>query len=225
MKVAQRFRYLFEDWRYLIQRDGIGRALPVISLEIVRLPFRHIKFFVFERLLSEPLPDYSSKISLQIRPFEQSDLEFVRKIDRPSEARQCKRHLESGHKGLIAFHQGQPIGYAWGCADVIPEIEKVPIQLEPGDVLCTDVFTNPSFRGQGVQTAMSLARFRMFHDLGFSRAICYIEIHNRPSLTVWQKKLGGLKTGSIDFFRIGPLYRVRFRSINSRQKAINRGVD
>ena len=225
MRLIQRLIELFEDWDYVIRKDGLWSAIPVIGQEIARLPFRHLKFFVFERSLSETIPEIHPQIELDIRPFEQSDLQFVKKMDRPSEARQCKRHLESGHKGLIAFFQGQPTGYAWGCADVNPEIEKVPIQLKLGDVLCTDVFTNPPFRGKGVQTALSLARFQMFRDLGFSRAICYIEIQNGPSLAVWQRKLSGLKTGSIDFLRIGPWYRVRFIPTTSRQETINRGFD
>jgi len=218
LRPLKRFIELFEDWDFVIRRDGFWSAIPQIVQDISRIPFRHLKFFVFERSLSEAIPKINPQIELDIRPFEQSDLQFVKNMDRPSEARQCKRHLESGHKGLIAFNQGQPTGYAWGCAEVNPEVEKIPIQLEPGDVLCTDVFTNPPFRGKGVQTALSLARFQMFRDLGFSRAICYIEIQNGPSLAVWQRKLGGLKTGSIDFLRIGPWYRVCFKSIDTKEE-------
>ena len=223
MRLFQRLLDLIKDWNYLLHRDGFWSVIPLIGQEIARLPFRHLKFFVFERSLIETIPTLDPKIFLEIRNFEQSDLNFVKKINRLSEVRQCERHLKSQHKGLIAFYQNQPAGYAWGCADVNPEIEKVPIHLEPGDVLCTDVFTNPSFRGQGVQTALSLARFRMFRDLGFSRAICYIEIHNGPSLAVWHRKLGGLKIGVIDFWRIGPWYNVRFSTTNPTKETINRG--
>ena len=225
MRLLQRLLDLFEDWDFQIRKEGFWSAFPAIGQDITRLPFRHLKFFVFERSLDETIPKIHPQIELEIRPFKQSDLKMVKRINRPLEARQCERHLESGHKGLIAFFQDQPAGYAWGCADVNPEIEKVPIHLETGDVLCTDVFTNPPFRGKGIQTALSLVRFQMFRDLGFSRAICYIEIQNGPSLAVWQRKLGGLKTGSIDFLRIGPWYRVRFTSTNSRHEKVIRKAD
>lgn len=225
MRLLQRLLELFEDWGYVIQKDGFWSALPAIGQDIARFPFRHLKFFVFERSLNETITEIHPQIELEIRPFEKSDLQMVKRINRPSEARQCERHLESGHKGLIAFFHDQPAGYAWGCADVNPEIEKVPIHLETGDVLCTDVFTSPPFRGKGVQTALSLARFQIFQDLGFSRAICYIEIQNDPSLAVWQRKLGGLKTGSIDFLRLGPWYRVRFQPNDSKQEIENRDSD
>lgn len=210
MNPTNRLAELIEDWKYLIRRDGLGSALPAIGLEIAGLPYRHLKFLVIRRSLCEPFPDLSPKIALEIRPFEQSDLQFVRDIYRPSEARQGARHLANGHRGLVALHQGQPAGYMWGCVEISPQTENVSIPFEPGDVLCTDQFTNPAFRGQGVQTALSLACFRMFSELGYRRAICYIETRNAPSLAVWQKKLGGSTIGKIDFLRIGAWYRVRY---------------
>lgn len=210
MRFIKKISDLIEDWKFLINRDGFVCTIPIIWQDIIRIPYRHLKFFVFERPLDQVLPDLHPRITLEIRPINQLDLKLIEQMDRPSEARHSQLHLKSGHKGLIAFHQGQPVGYGWGCADVNPEIEKVPIQLEKGDVLCTDVFTNPVFRGQGVQTALSLARFRMFQELGFTRAICYIGIQNAPSLAVWERKLGGKKIEVLDFVRIGPWYKVQF---------------
>lgn len=210
MRFSKKVLDLTNDWIYILNRDGFFLSIPLIIQDILRIPYRHLKFFVFERSLDQPLPDLYPRIALQIRPFIQTDLEFVKTIDRPSEARHCQLHLESGHRGLIAFHNDKPAGYGWGCETVNPEIEKVPIKLEQGDFLCTDVYTNPIFRGQGVQTALSLARFRMFQELGLTRAICYIGIHNAPSIAVWERKLGGKKIESIDFIRIGPWYKVRF---------------
>ena len=60
-----------------------------------------------------------------------------------------------------------------------------------------------------VQTALTLARFRMFHELGYRRAVCYIEEKNAPSLAVWQRKFAGQTIGRIDFIRLGLWYRVR----------------
>ena len=77
-------------------------------------------------------------------------------------------------------------------------------------MLCADVYTNPAFRGQGVQTALTLARFRLFRDLGYHRAISYIEVCNAPSLAVWQRKLGSVTIGQIDFLRVGLWRRVRY---------------
>jgi len=209
MDISARFFELAEDWRFYLRRDGVMRALPLVGLEIARLPLRHLDYVLVTRSLSEPLPDLRPRVALEIRPFTRADLAAAATMDRPSEARLCARRLAEGHLGLLALHDGRPAGYAWGCAELDPELERVPLQLEPGDVLCTDVFTVPAYRGQGVQTALTLKRFLLFRGLGYRRAVCYIEAGNTPSRAVWQGKLGGSTAGRIDFLRVGSWYRVR----------------
>jgi len=209
LKTIGRFAELVGDWKFYIKRDGLWSSLPEIGLDLVRLPYRHLRFVILERSLLEPLPKLSPKISVEIRPVEHADLAQIRNIDRPSEGKLCEHRLENGHRGLVALYEEQIIGYAWGCAEINPQLERVPIKLEPGDVLCTDVFVQPKFRGQGIQTVLSLERFQLFRDLGFQRAVCYIETTNAPSLSVWQRKLGARIIGSINFVRIGAWYRVR----------------
>lgn len=211
MNQFNRLAEFFEDWKYLIKRDGIQSALGEIVTDVVRLPFRHLQFKILEYNLSDPLPELKPKINLVIRPFEFNDLEKVKYLNRPSEARQSERHLNNGHKGLVATYHSEVAGYAWGGPDMKPKLEKIPIQLKPEDVLCTDVFTAPSFRRKGIQTALSLARFQLFKELGYQKAICYIETRNTPSLVVWQKKLGAKMTGRIDFLRILSWYRIRLK--------------
>jgi GNAT superfamily N-acetyltransferase len=210
MRWVSRLAELIEDWNYLIQRDGWRSALPAVGQEIVRLPYRRLKLVVIARSLLEPLPDLQPKIALEIREFEPTDLDFVRQMYRPSEARACARRLAHGHKGLLALHKGQPVGYAWGCAEVEPTLERVRLKLNPGDMLCVDAYTAPPFRSQGVQTALTLARVRLFRDLGYCRAITYIKRRNYPPLAVW-RKIGGQIVGYIDFNRIGPWRRVHYR--------------
>jgi GNAT superfamily N-acetyltransferase len=209
MDTIARLFELAEDWRYYIRRDGLMRALPVVGLELARLPLRHLSYVLVVRPLNEPLPEVQPKIALQIRPFTQADLVAARTMDRPSEARLCAKRLAEGHLGLLALHGGRPVGYAWGCGEMNTGLERVPLHLEPGDVLCTDVFTVPEYRAQGVQTALTLARLHLFRGLGYRRAICYIEAGNAPSRVVWQRKLGCTNAGQIDFLRVGSWYRVR----------------
>ena len=210
MHPFHRLSEFIEDWQSLIRKDGIVSALPTITLDISRLPYRHLNFLILTRSLAEPLPEIQQKFPFEIYQFETPHLERVRAIDRPSEARLCERRLLSGQYGLVAIHQGELAGYAWGCSPVDWELERVHLQLEPNDILCTDVYTAPALRGRGVQTALTLRRFQIFRDLGYRRAICYIEIHNAPSLAVWQRKFDAETAGKINFLRIGPWYRVRY---------------
>jgi len=210
MGPLNRLAELTEDWKYFTERDGLKSSLPRIVSDLVKLPYRHLKFVVIARSLLDPFPNWAPQEDLLIRPLEQDDLDLVRQLDRPSEARLDAQRLAQGHKGLAAFYKGQPAGYAWGSMDPLTRLERVHPKLSPGDVLFTDSYTFPAFRGRGVQTALTLARFVLFRDLGFFRAICTIEIHNKPSLAVWQKKVNGKTIGEIDFTRVGPMYRIRY---------------
>jgi GNAT superfamily N-acetyltransferase len=134
---------------------------------------------------------------------------LAREINRPSEARLYSRRLARGHRGLIAFHRGEPAGYAWGCSEIDPKLERIWWKLEPGDIFFVDAYTVPAFRGKGVHTALTLARFRLFRDLGYRRSISYVEIHNYPSLAVW-RKFGSQMIGYIDYKRIGPWRWVQY---------------
>lgn len=209
MQPLHRLGEFVEDWRFLFYRDGFLKVMPVLAQDIARLPYRYLRFYVLERSLSTPLPVIQPKISLEIRPFDVSDLELVRSIDRPSEARLCAKRLARGQHGLIALHHNLAAGYAWGCYPLDLDLERVNLPLEPGEVLCTDVYTAPNLRRNGVHTALTKARFSMFRDLGYRQAICYIESHNEPSLAVWLRKFEARIIGQISFLRIGAWYRVQ----------------
>ncbi|NJD61029.1 MAG: hypothetical protein C3F13_17840 [Anaerolineales bacterium] len=209
MNPLHRLGELFEDWLFFIQHDGLLSAIPIIALDIVRLPYRHLKFLIFACSLENPLPVPLSKTSFEIRPFTKNDLELIREINRPSEVRLCEYRLVHGHFGFIAVENSQAAGYAWGCAEVDAEVERVRLSLVYGDILCNDAFTAPAYRRQGVQTALTIARLQKFKDMGYRRALCYIEANNIPSIAVWQRKLGSTILGEIDFKRFGPWYRVK----------------
>ena len=205
-----RLTEFLEDWRYLLRRDGWRSTLTVAVRELLQLPYRHMRFVVLARSVDNPLPDYQPKIELDIRPFEKDDIVYISEIDRPSEAKLCARRLGSGQMGFIAFHNSRPAGHAWASDRLDPTLERVQFPLLPGDGICLDVFTAPAYRGKGVQTALSLARFHFLREQGYVRVVTYIEKQNHPSLGVWQRKLGSEIIGHIDFVRVGPWRRVRY---------------
>jgi GNAT superfamily N-acetyltransferase len=205
-----RLAELVEDWVYLIQRDGWRSALPEVGRAILTLPYRRIEFTVLARSLLEPLPDLQSGIALEIRELGAADLNLVRQINRPSEAKAFARRLAHGHVGFLALHEGQPVGYAWACTEIAPTIERVNLKLGPGDVLCTDAYTVSAYRGQGVQTVLTLARLKLFRHLGYRRALTTIEMRNHPSLAAWQK-VGAQAIGRMTFLRIGLWRRTHYR--------------
>ena len=201
---------LYEDWYFLIRRDGLISTMPLVTREIVQLPYRHLKFWILAISLVEPIPEIQNKMPFTIRSFEPADLKLVRDINRPSEAKLCARRLSREHYGFIALNQIQATGYAWGSTEIDPQLEQVHLRLDHGDVLCNDAFTAPAYRRQGVQSALTLARLHFFQEMGYRRALCYIEKSNSNSLSVWQCKLNASIIGQIDFKRIGPCHYLKF---------------
>jgi GNAT superfamily N-acetyltransferase len=206
--MMSRLAELIADWAFLIRRGGYWASIGEIRRGILALPYRHIQYVVVARSLLTPLPELKPKVPLGIRPFRSADLKFVHRDNLPSEANLCRRRIELGHLGLVACIDGQAVGYAWGCTD--SSLERVSLKFEPGDILCTDAFTVPVFRGKGVQTALSLARLRLFQGLGYKRVIAYIERHNDSSLAVW-RKVGAHESAKIQYHRIGFWRKTHYR--------------
>ena len=208
MQWLERLRELGEDWAYLIKRDGWALGMGQAFKDAASLPYRHLQFVVVARSLADTLPDFKPEIQLNTRPFQSGDLDFVRRQHLPSEANLCRLRLQRGDYGIVAACNGKSAGYAWSCVDT--NLERVALNLQPGDALCTDAFTAPDFRGKGVQTALALARMKALQRKGYKRAIAYIEIHNRPSLAVW-RKFDAEVIERIDFRRIGLWRTTRLR--------------
>lgn len=210
-KWNHRLAELIEDWDFYFKIYPWPKSLLKISNELMQLPFRHIHYKVYACSVVEPVPKVRFDDSFVIRRFTFQDVPEVAKINRPSEARLCAKHLTNGHIGFSVLNNGKLAGYAWAYTKFYPDIDRFNIYLEPLDFLCNDAFTSPSFRGRGIQTSLVLARLNFFRELGYQRAICFIRRRNQPSIRVW-KKFGGVCIGDIDYFRIGNWRWKEYRS-------------
>lgn len=201
-KWNHRLAELIEDWGFYFRVYPWPKYLSKISKELMQLPFRHIHYKVYACSVVKPVQKDCIDSSFVIRRFTSQDVPEVAKINCPSEARLCAKHLTSGHIGFSVLNKGQLAGYAWAYTKLDPDIERFKINLEPLDFLCNDAFTSSPFRGRGLQTSLVLVRLNFFRELGYHRAICYIERRNRPSIRVWEK-LEGACIGDISYVRIG----------------------
>ena len=215
-----RLRQLMGDWKYFFRRMPWQQAIPKVGSELLLLPFRHIHYLLVARSLLEPLPELAADIPFTIRQFDSSDLAGAAEIDRPSAARLCGQRLANGHIGVAAFDNQRLIAFAWALKKIDRDIERIDLELEPFDFLCTDAYTSPAYRKLGVQTALTLERFRIFGAQGYRRALCFIVSSNLPSLRAW-KKLGGYVAGEIDYFRLGPWRWARYGLLAPAQNERN----
>jgi len=208
---VSRFIELTADWRHLVKRDGWKSILSPILKEIVTLPYRRIKYVVLTLDLSKNLPKLEAAQPVEIRHFISSDLFFVHEEFLPSEANLCRLRLQAGHIGFVAVYQGRPVAYSWLCEDM--GLERVKMDLSPGDVLATDSFTSPDFRKMGFQSAIASRKVRYARDSGYDRVIVYIDEGNTPSRFIWENKLGSELTGRLVFQRVGFRRRTHYNKV------------
>jgi GNAT superfamily N-acetyltransferase len=213
MQWISRLAELTEDWKYIAQHEGWSSAISAIVSKLLSLLYRRRHFIVLARSLMPPLPDLQPGIDLEIRPFEHSDLNLIRGFDLPSDVKLCARRLERGHRGVLALTQSQFAGYAWSYTATQPALDYVRFDLLPTDVLLISDYTVSTFRGRGIQTALILARLRIFHDLGYQRAFTCISPDNCPSIAAY-RKVGGYEYGVIDDLRFGPWRRKYYKQNN-----------
>jgi ribosomal protein S18 acetylase RimI-like enzyme len=209
---------LVEDWKEDFRRNSLPPAVLKVGKELLQLPYRHIQYFMIARFLLEPLPEVPATELFTIRKFEAVDLPAVVEINCPSEARQLARRLASGHIGVTAYFKNSLVGYAWACKKVDPSLDRIQLDLAPHEFLCIDAYTAPTHRQMSVQTRLIIERLRIFRELGYRKAFCYIEKSNKASLRAWNK-VGGTIVGEIDYFRIGSRRWVHFK-VNAESEVL-----
>lgn len=194
---------LFEhviDWGFLALRAGWRPLISKVRDMVRTLPRRRLEYIVMAVYLDSPFPAPPDRENIEVRPFLPSDLHFVRREHLPSEAAMCGRRLAAGQEGLTAVLDGEPAGYAWLCRN--DALERVDLPMKSDEVMFTDAFTAPRFRGRGVNTSLACASLRRARQLGCSRLIGYIEAGNGASLNVWLGKMGGRVFQRLEFERI-----------------------
>lgn len=195
------------DWGFLARRDGCRPLISKVRDVVRTLPRRRLEYIVMGVPLDSSFSAPARPENIEIRPFIPSDLDFVRREHLPSEAAMCGRRLAVGQEGLTAVLESEPAGYAWLCRN--DALERVDLPVKSDEVMFTDAFTAPRFRGRGVNTSLALASLQRARKLGCSRLIGYIEAGNGASLYVWLGKMGGRVFQRLEFERIWARRRTR----------------
>ena len=199
---------LTEDWKYYYRAFSWKHSIPLIFKEILESPEHHIHYLVFVRSLTGPLAEMYVDDSIAIRRLASRDIPEVAVINCPSEGKLCANRRANDHISLAALLNAKLAGYAWACIKIEPHIERFAFRLEPLEFLCNDDFTAAPSRGRGIQTSLIQARLKIFCELGYKNAICYIEQRNYASQRAYRKN-GFVRAGDINFFRIDTWRRAR----------------
>lgn len=194
-------RLLSRAWRTL--REEGPRGVWFRSLETVGYRRRYL----LRRPLCEPLPDRTTSLPLEIdwlTPGTLADYRAFRAAGDDSAA----VWLGSGHRCLVARHEGRIVGAMW-CSTSGARSAQMggELPLAPGEVYQFDAYTTPAARGAGISTAVSVAWLRQLRDEGRSAATLLVLPENRAALRAYAK--AGYRIAAIvRCLRLGPWWRL-----------------
>ena len=159
---------------------------------------------LMERLLSDPIPDIVSSVSIDIamlRPQEREEYLRFRPNSEPTEI-DCR--INRGHCCFVARCEGRIVSASWtttkGAWSSYLEREIV---MAPGDVYTYDSFTAPGFRGQQIATVRLAAMLRFFREAGYVRLVSIVVPENSSALRS-PEKLGYRSFGVMGYYKFGP---------------------
>lgn len=116
-----------------------------------------------------------------------------------------------GHRGILAWREGTPIGYAWVALRIEPSVTQCPLPLPGHAAYLWDLFVTPPERSSGVGSALASARLRVARECGRAEGWRMIEESNRASLRTLAKSAGTTRVVGVMIFRkIGARMDARF---------------
>jgi ribosomal protein S18 acetylase RimI-like enzyme len=195
---------LRRDLRAKIRRDGLLSASRWLVQYLATVPYERIEFIAFARSLKEPLPTAQPGIPVTMRLATEADLPLFRDIVLPSEHRHFAQRLAHGRLCFLTFPEGEPeelAAYCWATTEIDPQVDRVILDLPPGNAYVDDAYTVPTYRRRGIQTAVHLFRLRHLQSLGCARAMLIVDVKNEASLALVHN-LGYRKVGRASFRRV-----------------------
>lgn len=162
---------------------------------ILRLPIIRVASLACARRLDAPFEEVSPPQGVTIRVATTGDAPRLAAAMAGSEFRGSRlgvddvaRRFASGDGCLIA-EAGEQVAYlSWiKFTDASMRRNGVEVPLRPDEAYIDAVFAMPSYRGQGLATAVAAARLTYLRDRGVKVAFGWVAPHNTPIIRVLQR--------------------------------------
>jgi hypothetical protein len=188
---------------------GFRRVLWIILRWLVRK-----EYFALVRDLRLPIPDVPSHPPMRWTILTGAEIPTVSAINPLMSKDEIRRRWEEGQECFLCWIGSSLVHFRWETTKpaYLPYLDKT-LQLLKDDLLVSDVFTHPTFRGSGIHSVSSYMGLRRSRDRGFARSIAIVAWWNAPSLRVTWQKAGYAVAGTVGYWNIGP-WRYYFVSGN-----------
>jgi GNAT superfamily N-acetyltransferase len=194
--------YRLRGWR------GVWQTLaPRTVYRVLRTG--HVR--VFAQSL-DTSPDVAPPPGVRIAPLSEADWPALVTLVGQRDLARFRGLMAAGRHGVVAWRDGQPIGYGWVAGHIGPDVSVCPLALPAHAAYLCDLYVIPSERSNGVGSALASARVRKARDLGFIEGWRMIAPSNGASLRTLAKTVNGVRVVA-EFRFVKVLSRLHVRQI------------
>lgn len=158
------------------------------------------RLFFFEADLTQPLPNVTARIPVEIRTATLKDLEiFANELEQRAglNRQEAQQRLKAGNVAVLALCDRKLAGIQWLTFTdrLVTDIGR-KLVLAPGEACDFAAVTFPEWRGKGIASALMRAVNEYERTHGYTRHIAWVRSNNVPSLRI-QTKLGRKRTKTV----------------------------
>ena len=192
----------------MLRREGVRRLLVRVAVVAGSVFYRCV--VIHGRDLSEPLPEATSALPVEIRLLKATDAAALarHRVDlEPTRVAARLQRLADGQACVAAWLDDQIISSTWLAFDTawLPQLHR-RLSLSPNEVFIYDTYTIEPMRGRGLATIRALWTARYLRDAGYRYAIGHTARENRPAQGP-PEKAGYRALGTAGYVRLGPWRR------------------
>jgi ribosomal protein S18 acetylase RimI-like enzyme len=208
--LTAKLRDILGDFNHIWASEGLCSA----TVNLVRVAGQRLFFrgdcFLYARSLEEPISIVKSINGLFFREAQIGDLHLFEAMKVPSHVLWYKMLLEKERVCVVASKDNQLAAYGWFTSEVDPVVERTYVPLAQDEIFVFDLFTMPTFRCQGIQSALFQQMLQLARKRGYKRALSLVMVDNLPSLNL-HDKLGFQVISRFTKVRVLGLVRFYFR--------------
>ena len=198
---GRKLKQLIHEGRERVQHEGWRQAGRWLAKTVISLPYSRIEYTVFTRSLLEPLPVAEPRLPVTLRLATETDLLRFRGLVFTSRLHYFERRLAHGRYCFIALNGEHLAAYCWATTQIDFDVDNLEMSLHPGDAYVDDAYTVPTYRRQGIQSAVHLYRLEYMRHLGCRRAVLIVDDGNIASQRL-VRRLGYQAVDCLSFRRV-----------------------
>ncbi len=167
-------------------------SLRRLSAGALRRITRDETSIVIDKRLDElsPLPDDSQ---VAVREGSADDVRaFLTAAGDSDMSRRVECYVRNGYRSLVGVVGDELVGWQWRTDATTPSdlqhphVDRMGIELGPGDAYGFEFFVLPAWRGRGIGTSFLAVHYRALKESGYSRIVASVEHDNHRARSIFE---------------------------------------